>query len=148
MKLSASCIVFRDNHVLLVRHTYGAAKGKFLIPGGFAEPGELPDKAAEREFFEETKIKITTKELVAVRFTSEEIWCIFSAEYLSGEPESDHKENNAAVFIDIDTAVESDDVVETTRVLIKSMLSADKNHLAKSAFVNAKFTKNEWQLFV
>lgn len=147
-KLSASCVVFRNGQVLLVRHTYGAVKGKFLIPGGFAEPNELPEKTAEREVFEETKIKITAKRLAAVRFTSEEAWCIFEGEYLSGEPESDFKENDAAVFMDINTAVESEDVVETTRVLIKSLLNSNKNYLEKSNFVNSKFAKDEWQLYL
>lgn len=147
-KLSASCIVFRNDQVLLVRHTYGAVKGKFLIPGGFAEPNELPEKTAEREVFEETKVKVTVKRLAAVRFTAEEAWCIFEGKYISGEPESDFAENDAAVFMDISRAVESEEVVETTRVLIKSLLCSDKNYLEKSNFINSKFTRDEWQLYV
>ncbi len=46
-KLSASGIVIKDDKVLLVKHTYGAAKGKYLIPGGFSENGELPQQTAE-----------------------------------------------------------------------------------------------------
>lgn len=55
-KLSASCVVIEDNKVLLVKHTYGAAKGKYLIPGGFSEDGELPQITAEREVLEETGV--------------------------------------------------------------------------------------------
>ena len=52
-KLSASCVVIKDNHVLVVKHTYGAAKGKYLIPGGFSEENEMPQVTAEREVLEE-----------------------------------------------------------------------------------------------
>lgn len=48
-KLSASCVVIEDNKVLLVKHTYGAARGKYLIPGGFSEDEELPQITAERD---------------------------------------------------------------------------------------------------
>lgn len=121
---------------------------KYLIPGGFAEPRELPGKAAEREVFEETGVEVTAKRLAAVRFTAEEVWCIFEAEYVSGEPISDLAENDDAVFMDINTAIESTEVVETTRVLIKALLDAAKPYLNQSCFVNARFTKEEWQLYI
>lgn len=75
-KVSASCVVIRDNKVLMVKHTYGAANGKYLIPGGFCEEGELPQKSAEREVMEETGVTVTAGELLAVRFTKQEVWCI------------------------------------------------------------------------
>ena len=53
---SVGCIVRKENQVLLVRHTYGGAKGKLLIPGGFCHKNELPEEAAIREVFEETSI--------------------------------------------------------------------------------------------
>ena len=75
-KLSASCVVLKGNEVLLVKHTYGAARGRFLIPGGFSEEREMPQKTAEREVLEETGITVKANELVAVRFTEQEVWCI------------------------------------------------------------------------
>ena len=41
---------------MLVKHTYGAAKGKYLIPGGFSEEGEIPQITAEREVLEESGV--------------------------------------------------------------------------------------------
>ena len=41
-----------DGKILFVRHTYGAAKDKILIPGGYVKEKELPTKAVEREFYE------------------------------------------------------------------------------------------------
>lgn len=64
-KLSASCLVIKEDQVLLVKHTYGAAKGKYLIPGGFSEEGEMPQTTAEREVLEETGVRVQAKELIA-----------------------------------------------------------------------------------
>lgn len=147
-KLSASSVVIRNNEVLLVKHTYGAVKGKYLIPGGFSENGELPQKTAEREVLEETGVCVEATDLVAVRFTKEEVWCIFNANYISGEPRSDGQENDAAVFMPIEEALGSDAVVETTKVIVKAVLDGDKAVLAKSDFVNRRFDKDTWQLFI
>jgi len=147
-KLSASCVVIKEGKVLLVKHTYGAAKGKYLIPGGFSEDGELPQKTAEREVLEETGVSVIAKDFVAVRFTMQEVWCIFNADYVSGEPTSDHGENEEAVFMPIEEALALECVVDTTKEIVKAVLNANKEVLRKSAFVNAKFDSDTWQLFL
>ena len=50
--LSVGVIVIKDSKVLLVKHNYGSANGKYLNPGGFLKDGELPEEAAVREVFE------------------------------------------------------------------------------------------------
>lgn len=147
-KLSASCVVIREDKVLMVKHTYGAAKGKYLIPGGFSEGGEMPQVTAAREVLEETGIVVEVNDLVAVRFTTEEVWCIFNATYVSGVPVSDNGENDEAVFMKIEEALAADNVVETTKEIIKGLLDDKKSVLEKSGFVNAKFDKDTWQLFI
>lgn len=147
-KLSASCVVIRDDKVLLVKHTYGAAKGKYLIPGGFSEEGELPQKTAEREVLEETGVSVKAQELLAVRFTEQEVWCIFRAEYVEGEPTSDNGENEEALFMSVQDVLASDEVVDTTKEIVKTALSETKEMLRKSDFVNAKFSADTWQLFI
>ena len=147
-KVSASCVVIRDNKVLMVKHIYGAANGKYLIPGGFCEEGELPQKSAEREVMEETGVMVTAGELLAVRFTKQEVWCIFRGEYVKGEPASDNDENEDALFMSIEEALSSETVVATTREILKSVLRADKQTLQKSSFVNEKFDADTWQLFL
>lgn len=147
-KLSASGIVIKDDGVLLVKHTYGAAKGKYLIPGGFSENGELPQQTAEREVLEETGVHVRVEELVAVRFTQEEVWCIFNAVYLSGIPVSDGEENDEVVFMPIEQLLVSDEVVDTTKELVRAVICDDKVKLRKSDFVNKKFSTDTWQLFV
>ena len=147
-KVSASCVVIRDNKILMVKHTYGAANGKYLIPGGFCEEGELPQKSAEREVMEETGVTVIAGELLAVRFTKQEVWCIFRGEYVKGEPASDNDENEDALFMSIEEALSSETVVATTREILKSVLRADKQTLQKSSFVNEKFDADTWQLFL
>lgn len=147
-KVSASCVVIRDNKVLMVKHTYGAANGKYLIPGGFCEEGELPQKSAEREVMEETGVAVVASDLLAVRFTKQEVWCIFRGEYVKGEPASDNDENEDALFMSIEEALRSETVVATTREILKSVLRADKQTLQKSSFVNEKFDADTWQLFL
>ena len=44
---SVGCLVVRNREVLLVRHTYGRARGKLLIPGGYLQEGEMPEQAAD-----------------------------------------------------------------------------------------------------
>lgn len=147
-KLSASCIVIKDDKVLLVKHTYGAAKGKYLIPGGFSEEGEMPQTTAEREVLEETGVTVKAGPLAAVRFTTLEVWCIFLADYVGGEPASDNFENEDAVFMSIEEVLASRLVVETTRELIKTVLGTEKSTLKLSDYVNPKFEDGTWQLFL
>ena len=64
---SVGAIVLRNDEVLLVRHTYGAAAGKLLNPSGAIKHGEMPYEALKREVLEETGIEINPKGLLAVR---------------------------------------------------------------------------------
>ena len=57
-------IVEIDNKILLVRHTYGVAKDRILLPGGYVKENELPTFAVEREIFEETGTNCKVKDYV------------------------------------------------------------------------------------
>ena len=83
-----------------------------------------------------------------MRFTKQEVWCIFRGEYVKGEPASDNDENEDALFMSIEEALSSETVVATTREILKSVLRADKQTLQKSSFVNKKFDADTWQLFL
>lgn len=56
--VAASALVIRDNFVLLVRRAYEPASGKWSLPGGLIELGELASEAARREVLEECGIEI------------------------------------------------------------------------------------------
>jgi len=53
--LTASAFLIRENKVLLVKHK---KLQKWLSPGGHIDENELPHMAAQREFLEETGLKI------------------------------------------------------------------------------------------
>lgn len=51
---AAGCLIHQDR-VLLVKHK---KVGSWLNPGGHLDPDELPHQAAEREFWEETGVRV------------------------------------------------------------------------------------------
>ena len=61
-KVFAVCgIVENENKILLVRHTYGTAKDRILLPGGYVKENEIPTISAEREILEETGVNPDTR---------------------------------------------------------------------------------------
>ena len=80
---SVAGVVIKDGRVLLARHTYGAGKGRLIIPGGYLQKGESPETALQREFMEETGIEGKAIGLLGVRFNMHDWYVIFLAEYVS-----------------------------------------------------------------
>lgn len=62
-KLDVRGAVFRDGRVLLVREL---VDGLFTLPGGWADVGETPREAVEREVREETGLEVRATKLCAV----------------------------------------------------------------------------------
>lgn len=60
------CIVFRDEHVLLVRRGKPPRIGSWSIPGGAQHLGETAEAAARRELFEEAGIEVGPLALATV----------------------------------------------------------------------------------
>ena len=116
---SVGAIVLRGDSVLLVRHTYGGAKGQLLNPSGYIKQGEMPLEALKREILEETGIEINSLGLLAVRCSVKDWWLVFLAEYVSGEPRTDNYENSEVVFMPCDEAILHKDVTDATKTLIK-----------------------------
>ena len=67
ISLGAGTIVVHDERVLLVRNRFGVTKGRYLLPAGRVQVGELPDVAAARETFEETNLRVGIDGLLSVR---------------------------------------------------------------------------------
>ncbi len=115
-------VVLRDDAILLVRHTYGGAKGKLLIPGGYVQNGELPEAAIAREIFEETGVTANVKQFIGIRFQPKNWYAMFLLSYISGEPVSDGKENDFVGFIPLAEAAEREDVTGLTRLIAQSVI--------------------------
>lgn len=107
---SVTAVVIRDGKVLLARHTYGPGKGLLIVPGGYLNYGEMPQEAIVREYLEETGVLIRPGELIGMRFNTKDWYAAFRAEYVSGEPRSDHDENSEALWVDITEALTREDV--------------------------------------
>ena len=65
LQVASVSVALRDeqNRVLLARHS---EHGKWLLPGGSIEPGEVPADAAVREMREETGVVVRPTRLVGV----------------------------------------------------------------------------------
>lgn len=130
---SVTAVVINDGKVLLARHTYGVGVGKLIIPGGYVEYGETPQDALVREYLEETGITVKPDRVIGIRFNMHDWYIAFRAKYISGKPHSDGDENSEVVWIDVEEALNRDDVPDLTKKLIASAVS-DNNGLEKTEF--------------
>ena len=139
-------IVEIDDKVLFVRHTYGVAKDRILLPGGYVKENELPTFAIEREIFEETSVYCKAKDLFSMQFKSEQ-WCaVFTMEYKSGTPISDGYENSEILLLRIDEALEHDDLTNMSREILKAYKN-NINGLAKSDYLAKGRTDKDYVIF-
>lgn len=140
-------IVEIEGKVLLVRHTYGSAKGRILVPGGYVEENELPNLAIEREILEETGVTVKTKALSSIQFKSNQ-WCpVFVCEYVSGTPKSDNYEKSEILLLDIDEAVSRDDITNMSREILKTYRDNKEKVLAKNDYLANNTTDQNFALF-
>lgn len=132
--------------ILLVRHTYGAAKDRILLPVGFVCEGELPDRAAEREILEETGVTTAARSVFAVQFKTEQ-WCVvFEMEYIGGEPRSDGHENSEVLLLTAEEALSRGDLTNLSRELICAYIKR-KTSLGKSAYIPKSSNGESYSLY-
>ena len=112
-----------DGKILFVRHTYGPAKERILIPGGYVKEGELPSDAVKREIFEETGVAASADSVFAVQFRAEQWIIVFRMDYISGEPHSDGYENSEVLLLTPEEAVNRGDITNMSRAILKAYIS-------------------------
>ena len=140
-------IVEKDDKILLVRHTYGTAKDRILLPGGYVKEGEIPTIAIEREILEETSVVCKAKELYSMQFKAEQ-WCaIFTMDYISGEPKSDGYENSEVLLLSVEDALLCDDLTNMSRELLKAY-NKNKAGLIKSDYIAKSCSESDYVIFV
>ena len=136
---SVAAIVIKDEKVLLVRHTYGAGKGKLIIPGGYVKNGESPQEGVKRELLEETGIVINPTEIVGIRFNTHDWYIAFKADYVEGTARSDGNENSEVVWITINEIKNRDDIPELTKILVISAFESSNNLTYTAYEGNSKY---------
>lgn len=135
-----------DGKILLVRHTYGTAKDRILLPGGYVLENELPTAAAEREIFEETGVKASAISLMAMQFKSNQ-WCaVFIMDYISGTPISDGYENSEVLLLVAEEAVKRNDITNMSREILTSYIN-EYSELRKSEYVPSSASKENYVIF-
>ncbi len=136
-----------DGKILLVRHTYGTAKDRILLPGGYVQEGELPTAAVEREIFEETGVCAHADSLLGMQFKDEQ-WCaVFLMEYIEGKPRSDGFENSEVLLLPIDEAIERSDMTNMSRAILKGYHKDGGTGLTRSDYVPASSDSAHYALF-
>ena len=139
-------IVEIDSKILLVRHTYGIAKDRILLPGGYVMENELPTVAVEREILEETGIVAKAKSIIAMQFKPDQ-WCaVFETEYVSGTPKSDGYENNEVLLLPAEEAIIRDDITNMSREIFKAYIEKHSS-LEKSDYIAKTSNKDNYVIF-
>ena len=65
-KVAVICIVPRDGQVLMIRRGTDLGYGLWGLPGGYVDRGEVVEKAAAREVWEETGLVVETGDLIGL----------------------------------------------------------------------------------
>ncbi len=139
-------IVEIEKKILFVRHTYGNAKDRILLPGGYVRKNELPTAAARREIFEETGVISKAKSIIAMQFKPQQ-WCVvFIMEYISGTPKSDGFENSEVLLLTPDEAVNRSDITNMSREILKAYM-LKHSELSQSNYIPASCDRDSYVIF-
>ena len=139
-------IVEIGNKILLVRHTYGTAKDRILLPGGYVKDGEIPTVSVEREILEETGVTCKAKDLYSMQFKADQ-WCaVFTMEYISGTPKSDGYENSEVLLLTVNEALEREDLTNMSREILKAY-KENKIGLKKSNYIAKSCDESNYAIF-
>lgn len=136
-----------DGKILFVRHTYGSAKDRILIPGGYVKEGELPTAAVKREIFEETGVDSEAESVFSVQFRTEQWIIVFRLKYISGEPRSDGYENSEVLLLTPEEAAERPDITNMSRAILKAYIADRDNTLAKGEYRSISLKAGEYEIF-
>lgn len=86
-KLVACSVIDIDGQIVLLKRDINPGRGKWVVPGGYVDQGEVIEAAAVRETMEECGIRTRIKRLLGVySYSGEKAALVFYvAEYISGE---------------------------------------------------------------
>lgn len=139
--------VFIGNRVMLVRHTYGTAKDRILLPGGYVKENELATDAVIREIFEETTVKTKVNSIISVQFKPEQ-WCVvFLMDYIDGTPVSDGYENSEVLLLTLDEALGRSDLTNMSRAILTSLYKEGCSKLAPGSYNSVSLAPGSYKIF-
>jgi ADP-ribose pyrophosphatase YjhB (NUDIX family) len=103
-KVDVRAVVFRDGELLLVRER---RSGRWTFPGGWADAGDTPSRAAERETLEESGYRVEARKLLALLDKSRHehppsidytYKVLVGCRFLGGEPTTSHEIDAVGFF--------------------------------------------------
>jgi len=106
-KVAVICIVARDGRVLMIRRGTEQGYGRWGLPGGYVDRGEVVEQAAAREVWEETGLRVEPGELIGL-FSEEGdpvIVAVYSSQETGGALEAGPEALEVG-FFDIDNLPE------------------------------------------
>ncbi len=65
-KVAVIGLVIHQQQVLLIQRAINPEKGKWALPGGYMDAGEMPEEALRRELLEEVHLAIRVTELLTI----------------------------------------------------------------------------------
>ncbi len=65
-KVAVIALVTHEDKVLVVRRAIDPAKGKWALPGGYMDAGEMPEAALQRELHEELSLDVRIVQLLDI----------------------------------------------------------------------------------
>jgi ADP-ribose pyrophosphatase YjhB (NUDIX family) len=65
-KVAVIALVTQGEQVLLVQRAMEPAKGKWSLPGGYMDAGEMPEEALRRELLEEVDLAVQIQQLLEI----------------------------------------------------------------------------------
>lgn len=127
-KVAVALIIERDNSLLMIRRRGEPERGKWSMPAGFVDAGEDVQRAAEREAFEETGLRVRVTELLDVipkSATNEgaDILIVYRAEVVGGELRAGDDADRAEFFRR--EALPSDIAFASTRIVLQRWRAND-----------------------
>ncbi|HUG16739.1 MAG TPA: NUDIX domain-containing protein [Thermomicrobiales bacterium] len=112
--VSVGGLVVDDDRLLLVRHTYPPSTGKYMLPGGVVDRGEMMDAAAVREVVEETGVAAEPVGIVGPATIVHEgvahAYVFWLMQPVSGTPRADGLETDHCCYISFEEIATRDDV--------------------------------------
>ncbi len=121
-------LVVRDGEVLTVRVSSATSNGLLRLPGGTTDTTESLEKSVARHVAEETGIECDPQRIAGIRYAvrecrcaeKDEMYIIFAARYISGEPAPAGKGIKEAKFIPIQKLLDRNDVVQLSVEMVRS----------------------------
>jgi len=99
-KLVAVGILVNDGRVLLVRRGMNPGRGRWGMPGGYVDMGEVVEEAVAREVWEETGLKAQARKLLGLYSEAGQphVVAVYEMEEINGEVAAGEEVLDAAFF--------------------------------------------------